>query len=183
LFERDEIDRVVVIAPRNEVVNQWAADFARVTGRHMNKATGADRELHLLGLDLCATWSAVSGLQDAFQAICRDKRVLVVCDEHHHAAVKAAWGDSADSAFAEARFVIVLTGTPIRSDGAQSVWLAYDDQGAIDHPVEGTYTLTYGEAVDLGYCRPVTFHRHEGRFMSISREASRFISRAERRPR
>jgi superfamily II DNA or RNA helicase len=164
LFEQDEIDRVVVIAPRTEVVNQWAADFNRVTGRHMNKATGADRELHALGLDLCATWSAVSGLQDAFQAICRDKRVLVVCDEHHHAAVKAAWGDGADSAFADARYVIVLTGTPIRSDGAQSVWLAYDDLGAIDHPTEGTYTLTYGTAVDLGYCRPVTFHRHEGRF-------------------
>ena len=29
---------------------------------------------------------------------------------------------------------------------------------------DGTYTLTYGEAVDLGYCRPVTFHKHEGRF-------------------
>lgn len=164
LSEMGEIDRVVVIAPRTEVVNQWAADFLRVTGRHMSKATGADRDLHNLGLDLCATWSAVSGLQDAFQAICRDKRVLVVCDEHHHAAVAAAWGDSADSAFAQARYVIVLTGTPIRSDGAQSVWLAYDDLGAINHPAEGTFTLTYGDAVDLGYCRPVTFHRHEGRF-------------------
>jgi hypothetical protein len=36
--------------------------------------------------------------------------------------------------------------------------------GAIDQPEAGTYTLTYGEAVDLGYCRPVTFHRHEGKF-------------------
>jgi superfamily II DNA or RNA helicase len=43
------------------------------------------------------------------------------------------------------------------------VWLAYDDAG-IDQPEAGTYTLTYGEAVDLGYCRPVTFHRHEGKF-------------------
>jgi hypothetical protein len=42
--------------------------------------------------------------------------------------------------------------------------LAYDDLGAIDHPPEGTYTLTYGAAVDLGYCRPVTFHRHDGLF-------------------
>lgn len=164
LITHREIDRVVVIAPRTEVVNQWATDFRNVTGRHMNKATGADRDLQSMGLDLCATWSAISGLQDAFQAMCRSQRVLVVCDEHHHAAVAAAWGDGADSAFAEARFVIVLTGTPIRSDGAQSVWLAYDNQGAIDHPDEGTYTLTYGEAVDLGYCRPVTFHRHEGRF-------------------
>lgn len=164
LITTGEIDRVVVIAPRSEVVNQWAADFRMVTGRHMNKATGADRELHAMGLDLCATWSAISGLQDAFQALCRNHRVLVVCDEHHHAAVAAAWGEGADSAFASARYVIVLTGTPIRSDGAQSVWLAYDNNGAIDHPDEGTYTLTYGEAVDLGYCRPVTFHRHEGRF-------------------
>ncbi len=164
LLARGEIDRVVVIAPRSEVVNQWAADFRNVTGRHMNKATGADRELQAMGLDVCATWSAISGLQDAFQAMCRNQRVLVVCDEHHHAAVAAAWGDGADTAFGEARFVIVLTGTPIRSDGAQSVWLAYDNQGAIDHPDDGTYTLTYGEAVDLGYCRPVTFHRHEGRF-------------------
>ena len=37
--------------------------------------------------------------------------------------------------------------------------------GEIDHPEEGTYTLTYGEAVDLGYCRPATFHRHEGKFI------------------
>ena len=61
-------------------------------------------------------------------------------------------------------FALILTGTPIRTDGAQSVWLAYDDAGAIDQPEAGTYTLTYGEAVDLGYCRPVTFHRHEGKF-------------------
>ena len=58
----------------------------------------------------------------------------------------------------------MLTGTPIRSDEKATAWLAYDDAGAIDHPEEGTYTLTYGEAVDLGYCRPATFHRHEGRF-------------------
>lgn len=164
LIAMNEIDRVVVIAPRTEVVNQWATDFRTVTGRHMNKATGADRELQSMGLDVCATWSAISGLLDAFQAMCRAQRVLVVCDEHHHAAVAAAWGDGADDAFADGRYVVVLTGTPIRSDGAQSVWLAYDTRGAIDHPDAGTYTLTYGEAVDLGYCRPVTFHRHEGRF-------------------
>ena len=164
LFLRDEIDRVVVIAPRAEVVNQWSADFQRVTGRFMSKVTGSDGDISALGIDVCATWAAVQGLQDGFQAICASSRTLVICDEHHHAAVEAAWGDSADSAFANAKHVLVLTGTPIRSDGEKSVWLAYDDAGAINQPEEGTYTLTYGEAVDLGYCRPVTFHRHEGHF-------------------
>lgn len=130
----------------------------------MAKVTGRDGDIAGMQLDVCSTWAAVQGLQDAMQAVCRSNRVLVICDEHHHAAVEAAWGDSAESAFAEAQFVLVLTGTPIRSDGAESIWMAFDDAGAIDHPEEGTYTLTYGEAVDLGYCRPVTFHRHEGRF-------------------
>ncbi len=164
LIERQEIDRVIVIAPRAEVVNQWADDFRRVTGRYMSKVTARDGDIHSLGLDVCATWSAIQGLQDALQAMCRSARVLVICDEHHHAAVQAAWGEGADSAFTDARFALILTGTPIRSDGAESVWLPYDDAGAIDHPADGTYTLTYGQAVDLGYCRPVTFHRHEGRF-------------------
>ena len=164
LIARDEVDRVIVIAPRAEVVNQWADDFRRVTGRAMTKVTGRDQEIASLNLDLCATWAAVQGLLDGLQAVCRSDRVLVICDEHHHAAVEAAWGTGTDSAFAEARVALILTGTPIRTDGAQSVWLAYDDAGAINQPEAGTYTLTYGRAVDLGYCRPVTFHRHEGRF-------------------
>lgn len=164
LIELGEIDRVIVIAPRSEIVNQWSDDFRTVTGRHMGKVTARDGDIGALGIDVCATWAAVEGLQPELQAVCRASRVLVICDEHHHAAIEAAWGESSDSAFADAKFVLVLTGTPIRSDGAQSIWLAYDETGAISHPDEGTYTLTYGDAVDLGYCRPVTFHRHEGKF-------------------
>lgn len=164
LIELGEIDRVIVVAPRSEIVSQWADDFRRVTGRHMGKVTARDGDIGELGIDVCATWAAIQGLQPELQAVCRAARVLVICDEHHHAAIEAAWGDSADSAFTDASFVLVLSGTPIRSDGAQSIWLAYDDAGAIDQPEEGTYTLTYGDAVDLGYCRPVTFHRHQGLF-------------------
>lgn len=155
------IDRVIVIAPRVEVVKQWGRDFHKVTGRFMGKITGHNDEIET---DVAATWSSVENLRDGFQTVCQSSRVLVICDEHHHAAVKAAWGDGADSAFTEAKYVIVLTGTPIRSDGKKSVWMAYDDAGRIDHPEEGTYTLSYGDAVDLGYCRPATFHRHEGHF-------------------
>ena len=164
LFNSDDIDRVIVIAPRNEVVNQWAIDFRQITGRFLGRVTGKDIDIADLDMDLCATWAAVQGLQDGFQGVCNSSRTLVICDEHHHAAIEATWGDSADNAFAAAKHTIVLSGTPIRSDGEQPVWLAYDNQGVIDHPDDGTYTLTYGEAVDLGYCRPVTFHRHEGEF-------------------
>jgi superfamily II DNA or RNA helicase len=181
LIEADEIERVIVIAPRAEVVNQWANDFLWVTGRFMGKVTARDGDISALDTDVCATWSAVQGLMPELQAVCRSSRVLVICDEHHHAAVEATWGASAGSAFADAKFALVLTGTPIRSDGAEALWLAYDASGAIDHPVDGTYTLTYGEAVDLGYCRPVTFHRHEGRF-SVDLEDGSIVPVSGRQP-
>jgi superfamily II DNA or RNA helicase len=164
LLGRNEIDRVVVIAPRSEVVNQWAADFRQVTQRSMLKVTAADGDIVKLDLDVCATWAAIQGLMPEFKRICAGTRTLLICDEHHHAAVEAAWGTGANDAFTEATFVLILTGTPIRSDGKKSVWLAYDDAGAIDFPDAGTFTLTYGRAVDLEYCRPATFHRHEGLF-------------------
>lgn len=164
LLERGEIDRVIVIAPRSEVVRQWADEYKIVTGRSMTKVTGAHGDIDDYGTDLCATWAAVQGLQDGFQQVCRVSKTLVICDEHHHAAVEAAWGEKADSAFIDAKYVLILTGTPIRSDGQETIWFAYDSNGKIDHPELGTYTLSYGTAVDLGYCRPITFHRHEGNF-------------------
>lgn len=164
LIEIGEVERVIVIAPRSEVVKQWGDEFKFVTGRHMTKVTGADGDITDFGLDLCATWAAIQSLQDAFQAVCKQAKTLVICDEHHHAAVEAAWGAKANDAFHDAKFVLVLTGTPIRSDGKETVWFAFDDDGKIDHPEEGTYNLGYGEAVELNYCRPITFHRHEGKF-------------------
>jgi superfamily II DNA or RNA helicase len=164
LLDSGAIDRVVVIAPRREVVRQWAGDFRTVTGRAMLKITAAEEDVAELQLDVCATWSAVKGLSDAFADLCEHSNVLVICDEHHHAAVEAAWGTGADAAFSKARHGLILTGTPVRSDGEDTVWFAYDDNGRIDHPEEGTYSLSYGQAVDLEYCRPVTFHRHEGHF-------------------
>ena len=52
---------------------------------------------------------------------------MVICDEHHHAAVKAAWGMSADGAFKNAKYVLILTGTPIRSDSEEPVWFLIEE--------------------------------------------------------
>ena len=79
------LERVIVIAPRREIVKQWALDFRRVTGRYMGKATGSDDDMTDAGTDVCATWAAVQTLQAPFQAVCRAFKTLVICDEHHHA--------------------------------------------------------------------------------------------------
>lgn len=161
LLNRNEIERVVVIAPRKEVVRQWAHEFKVVTGRYMSKITGGD--LEDFGADVCATWHAIENIEDRFQILCRTCKTLVICDEYHHAAIEATWGIGANKSFENAKYRLLLSGTPIRTDGAKTV--AHDDNDKIiEVPEGGTYSLTYGEAVKAKYCRPATFHRHAGTF-------------------
>ena len=175
LIDIKEIERVIVIAPRDAVVKQWMHDFKNITGRGMLKVTSGD--IAGYDSDVCGTWSAIDGLRDGFQKICHDYKTLVICDEHHHAAMGAAWGKSANNAFDKSRYVLVLTGTPIRTDGEKPVWFYYSKEtGNLDHPQEGTYTLSYGDSVRLKYCRPIFFHRHEGKFTVKHKDISLDVS-------
>ena len=174
LIDANEIERVIVIAPRREVVKQWKEEFRTVTNRTMLIETGGSEDL---GLDLCSTWNSVESNLPLFQKVCKENKTLIICDEHHHAAINAVWGTSAVNAFNESKFVVVLTGTPIRTDGKAPVWFSYSEDGSqLTHSQDGTYTLTYGEAVDLKYCRPVFFHRHEGKFSVVLKEGDKPIA-------
>ena len=44
LLSSEMISRVIVIAPRRMVVDQWAKEFQAFTGRHMMRITRADRK-------------------------------------------------------------------------------------------------------------------------------------------
>ena len=91
----------------------------------MTKVTGTDCDIDGYGLDLCVTWNSVETLKDSFQKVCKTQPTFLICDEHHHAARDAAWGKGADNAFREAKNILILTGTPVRSDGSETVWLHY----------------------------------------------------------
>ena len=99
LLEDDEIDCVVAIAPRRPVVHQWADDFQQICGRTMLQITGSDEDLGAYtGIDFAITWSSLNDASAAFYQICQNKRVLAICDEHHHAGQGNPWGDGADNA-------------------------------------------------------------------------------------
>ena len=174
LIDAGEIERVIVIAPRREVVKQWKDEFKIVTNRAMLIETGGSEDL---GLDICSTWNSVENNLSLFKKVCSEFKTLIICDEHHHAAINAVWGTSAVNSFENAKYVVVLTGTPVRTDGKAPVWFSYSEDGSqLTHSQEGTYSLTYGEAVDLKYCRPVFFHRHEGKFTVVLKEGDKPIA-------
>jgi len=164
LIDSGMISRVIVVAPTNEIVSQWATTFQQVTGRPMLKVTGSDLEVSAYGTDICVTCASVGKLAEALAAICSEERVLVVVDEVHHNAENAAWGLGSIEGLSDAVHALILSGTLERSDDERPIWLQYNDDGLIDLAPESSYTLTYAQAIKEGYCRPVTFHRHEGKF-------------------
>ena len=168
LFEKQLIDRVFVIAPLSKVVDQWEDDFADFTGKYMTRLS-VDEIMGDGAFDRSLTWNAVGNFLGEIQAVCRDQKVLVVCDEIHHAAEGKTWGMNLRDAFADAKFILALTGTLARSDNKDIALLN-------PHPTEeASYTLTYGEAIKKGYCRPVYFHRHESEFTCKLRDGGSAI--------
>ena len=78
LFETGHIERVISIAPLREVVRQWSEEFQNITGRHMIKITGSDKDICEFDMDLCATWSSLENLLDALQLICKKFKTLIL---------------------------------------------------------------------------------------------------------
>ena len=123
LYKRNLIDRTIVIAPFTGVTLQWSEDFKDIVNRNMEKISSVeDISYTSFDTDICATWSALANIQDNIDLICKKQKTFVVCDEHHHAAVEAAWGESANSAFRNAKYCLILTGTPFRTDGKDCTW-------------------------------------------------------------
>ena len=164
LLKEGLIERIIYITPRKTVGKQWCQDARKILGRNTLRITGADLEPEEYGLDICVTFQAINGCLEGLQAICRNFKTLVIADELHHASGVRSWGKETDGAFQEAKYVLALSGTAVRSDGEAAVWLPLNSRGAICLPDEAVYRLTYGEAVDLEYCRPASFHIHRAEF-------------------
>jgi superfamily II DNA or RNA helicase len=71
---------------------------------------------------------------------------------------QAAWGQSTVRAFERARFRLLLSGTPFRSDNTPIPWVGYDDDGVS----RADFAYGYTDALLDGVCRPVTFHTYGG---------------------
>ena len=140
LIDNDEVDNVIVIAPTDKVVQQWEKDFHKFTSRVMVRVTGANADIDGQGFDVCATWQAISGFQGGFQKICEKSKSLVVVMSSIMQQLKLL-GNSAESAFNSAKYVLILSGTPIRSDNKDALWIPVDNEGEISHPIEGHMLL------------------------------------------
>jgi superfamily II DNA or RNA helicase len=152
------VQRVVVAAPTTHICRQWAADAARYgIDLEPNRPNSEGREpadRH----GVAVTYQTIAAGPRAHRAGCASRPTLVIADEPHHMGEHAAWGTRAQDAFQEARFRLLLSGTPFRSDSNPIPWVTYDADGVS----QADYAYGYTNALLDGVCRPITFQPFDG---------------------
>jgi len=150
--------RVAVIAPTTHICRQWAADAARcgldLEPNRPNAAGPEPRDRH----GVAVTYATLAADPAVHRRRCAELPTLLIADEPHHMGELAAWGRSTRDAFERARFRLLLSGTPFRSDNTPIPWVGYDEDGVSS----ADYAYGYTEALVDGVCRPVTFHTYDG---------------------
>lgn len=159
--------RIAVIVPSARLKYQWANQAASVGLQFHpewdNNGNPLPREYH----GAVVTYQQVASCPQWHSAFV-DNNTLVVCDEIHHAgdSENLAWGPALKDAYDQAGFVLVLSGTPFRSDGNRIPFVQYDkvvQPGAIGYKSIFDFHYSYAEGlVDETVC-PVIFQHIDGR--------------------
>jgi superfamily II DNA or RNA helicase len=158
MLSEGRVARIAVVAPTTHIARQWAADAARygmdLEPNRPNAAGPEPRDRH----GVAVTYQTVAAGPAVHRRRCAEVPTLLIADEPHHMGEHAAWGKSTVEAFARARFRLLLSGTPFRTDDTPIPWVSYDADGVS----ESDYSYGYTDALLDHVCRPVTFHLVDG---------------------
>jgi superfamily II DNA or RNA helicase len=158
------VSRVVVAGPTTHICRQWAADAARygidLEPNRPNSDGPESDDFH----GVAVTYQTIAAGPDTHRLAAGRRPTLLIADEPHHMGDQAAWGLQTRKAFDGARFRLLLSGTPFRSDNSAIPWVTYDEDGLS----RADYTYGYPQALRDRVCRPITFLPYDGEMEWVS---------------
>ncbi|MGN6201447.1 MAG: DEAD/DEAH box helicase [Solirubrobacterales bacterium] len=158
------VSRVVVVGPTTHICRQWAADAGRygidLEPNRPNSDGPESGDFH----GVAVTYQTIAAGPETHRSAASRRATLLIADEPHHMGDQAAWGLQARKAFDGARFRLLLSGTPFRSDNSAIPWVTYDDDGISS----ADYAYGYPQALRDRVCRPITFLPYDGEMEWVS---------------
>jgi superfamily II DNA or RNA helicase len=158
------VSRVVVAGPTTHICRQWAADAGRygidLEPNRPNSDGPESADFH----GVAVTYQTIAAGPDMHRLATGRRPTLLIADEPHHMGDLAAWGLRTRAAFDGARFRLLLSGTPFRSDNSAIPWVIYDEDGFS----RADYVYGYPQALVDRVCRPITFLPYDGEMEWLS---------------
>ena len=158
------VSRVVIAGPTTHICRQWAADAGRYGIDLEPNRPNADGPESADFHGVAVTYQTIAAGPDTHRQAAARRPTLLIADEPHHMGDQAAWGLQARKAFDGARFRLLLSGTPFRSDNSAIPWVAYDEDGIS----QADYVYGYPQALVDRVCRPITFLPYDGEMEWLS---------------
>ncbi|MBS1878394.1 MAG: DEAD/DEAH box helicase family protein [Actinobacteria bacterium] len=158
------VSRVVVAGPTTHICRQWAADASRygidLEPNRPNSDGPESTDFH----GVAVTYQTIAAGPETHRLAAERRPTLLIADEPHHMGDQAAWGLQTRRAFDGARFRLLLSGTPFRSDNSAIPWVSYDEDGLS----QADYVYGYPQALVERVCRPITFLPYDGEMEWVS---------------
>jgi superfamily II DNA or RNA helicase len=158
------VSRVVVAGPTTHICRQWAADAARygidLEPNRPNSDGPESADFH----GVAVTYQTIAAGPETHRLAAGRRPTLLIADEPHHMGDLAAWGLQTRRAFDGARFRLLLSGTPFRSDNSAIPWVTYDEDGLS----RADYAYGYPQSLVDRVCRPITFLPYDGEMEWVS---------------
>jgi superfamily II DNA or RNA helicase len=164
MLSAEFVSRVVVAGPTTHICRQWAADAGRygidLEPNRPNSDGPESADFH----GVAVTYQTIAAGPDMHRLAAGRRPTLLIADEPHHMGDQAAWGLQTRRAFDGARFRLLLSGTPFRSDNSAIPWVTYDEDGLS----RADYAYGYPQALVDRVCRPITFLPYDGEMEWVS---------------
>jgi len=166
MVTNEQVSRVLIVVPTLVIADEWlraASNVFRDAPTIPLRSQRDWRTVDPIGDDWAGaviTYQSLFKSTEMFLAHATDpgQRTLVMFDEVHHAGVGAAWGISAQEAFAAgATAILSLSGTPFRTKRDQIVFVPSRHGRAAPQ-----YRYSYDKAILDRACRPVQFVETRG---------------------
>lgn len=107
----EQVDEIVVLCPSVGIKEAWADTFQAVGINCTSRAYKTD------GADAIAVTYVGAANRDVDEKLARKKKRLLIVDEFHHAERDRTWGDAVSRCASKSTCVLMLSGTPWRSEG------------------------------------------------------------------
>ncbi|MGW4268698.1 DEAD/DEAH box helicase [Streptomyces californicus] len=150
LLQQGKVKKVVVISPTEALTRQWcdkAAEFGISLDPEASLRDPFKHPRQYVGVS--ATYQAVAAA-GAAHGLCNALNIhstFVILDEAHHTGEEKAWGDAVLKAFELARYRLLLSGTPKRSDTAKIAFATYDASPDGTERIRRNFTYGTGRGV------------------------------------
>jgi superfamily II DNA or RNA helicase len=168
-FNAKRFDNVIIVSPTENIKYNWATTFEKTFNIPIDFRYNFKYHFNQDYKGISITYKSIeSDLNSEVLKSRIDNRTLIIVDEVHHAGDTKSWGEGLLKIGENAGFILLLSGTPTRSDNSKIPFVDYVFNKEINvYKLKSDYEYTYADSVKDMICCPVKFNTFKSEFETL----------------